>query len=84
MSQEDLDELAKHLEGFQITGQNTPKSSGQFSLIMTKQGDATTTLVRRITMRKEKNGWKVMDIGGQGELERPIMIPRGRGMPRRR
>lgn len=84
MSQEDLDELAKLLEGYTITGQNTPKSSAVFSLIMTKASDRTTTLVRRLTMRKEKAGWKVMDIGGKGELESPIMVPRGRTTGRRR
>jgi hypothetical protein len=30
-------------------------------------------------MRHEKSGWKVQDISGEGELEKPIIVPGMRG-----
>ncbi len=83
LAPEDLDELAKKFEGMKIAGQNQAKSTGRLGIIIAKsagnsgqqQGDIYT---RTITVRKEKAGWKVVDISGQREFEKPIMI---RGMP---
>jgi len=78
LAEEDLDELAKKLEGFQITSYNVPKSSGIFKVTITKP-EGTSIMRRTITMRREKAGWKVLDISGEGELEKPIVVPRMRG-----
>jgi len=79
LGQEDLDELAKQLEGFQISGMNQAKSSAKIGLTLSKMS-GNRYLRRTITMRHEKAGWKVLDISGQGEIvgSRPAM-PRPRG-----
>jgi hypothetical protein len=75
LAQEDLDELAKKLDGYQFAGANVAKSSGQLGIIVTKP-EGTSIMRRTITMRHEKAGWKVQDISGQGEIEKPIVMPR--------
>jgi hypothetical protein len=88
LAPEDLDELAKKFEGFNIMGQNQAKSSGRLGIIVGKAGTGRDTgdqFTRTITVRKEKAGWKVCDISGQREIEQPIMIRgRGTGAVRRR
>jgi hypothetical protein len=83
LADDELTELASKLEGFQIVDHNVPKSTGRYSLILAKAGKNGSQLLRTIHTRHEKAGWKVVDISGQGELERPIMIPRGGGGMRR-
>jgi hypothetical protein len=78
LAQEDLDEFSKKLDGFQLAGNNEAKSSGQLGIIVTRP-KGTSLMRRTITMRHEKAGWKVQDIGGEGELEKPIVMPRMRG-----
>ena len=70
--------FAKKLDGFTFAGTNAAKSSGQLGVIVTKQ-EGTSLLRRTLTMRHEKAGWKVQDISGQGEIEKPIIMPRMRG-----
>ena len=81
LATDSLEELARKLEGFRYSGHNQQKSSGKIGLTLTKQS-GTSVLRRTITMRREKAGWKVVDIGGQGELDKPIFMP-GRMMRRR-
>jgi hypothetical protein len=70
LTPEDLDELAKKLEGMNIIGQNQAKSSGRLGIIIGKNGQQSgESLQRTITVRKEKSGWKVCDISGQREFE---------------
>jgi hypothetical protein len=76
LSEDELTELASKLEGFQIVDANQAKSTGRFSYILMKPGKNGSRLVRTITARHEKKGWKVVDISGQGELEKPLLIPR--------
>ena len=78
LAQEDLDELAKKLDGYKMSGSNVPKSSGQFGVIVTKQ-EGTSTMVRTLLMRHEASGWKVQDISGKGEIQKQIQMPRMRG-----
>jgi hypothetical protein len=78
LSEEDLAELAKKLDGYQIVSNNQPKSSGIFKVTITK-AEPTSLLRRTITMRHEKSGWKVQDISGEGELQKPLIIPGMRG-----
>jgi len=77
LSGDDLDELAKKLEGFQVTGANEAKSSARLGIILHKSEGGGAFLQRTITVRREKAGWKVVDISGEGKLEKPITIPRG-------
>jgi len=78
LATEDLDELAKKLDGYTYAGSNQAKSSGKLGVIFTRP-EGTSVMRRTITMRHEKAGWKVLDIGGQGEIEKPIVMPRMRG-----
>jgi hypothetical protein len=84
MSEDDLSDLANKLNGFQMVDANQPKSSGRFSIILGKPGKNGEFYRRTITLRHEKAGWKVLDISGQGKIEKPIVMPRGRGGMRRR
>jgi hypothetical protein len=83
LTEEDLNELATKLEGFQIVDMNQAVSTGRRSVMLMKPGKNGSRLIRTITARHEKAGWKVVDISGQGELENPSLIPRGFGMGRR-
>ena len=74
LAPEDLDQIAKKFEGMTISGQNQAKSSGKLGIIVSKSGTNGDTLTRTVTVRKEKSGWKVVDISGEGTFERPIMI----------
>jgi hypothetical protein len=78
LAQEDLDELARKLDKYQMVSYNVPKSSGRFGIIIRKP-EGTSMMQRTITMRHEKAGWKVLDISGEGEIEKPIVVPRMRG-----
>ena len=63
-----------------IMGQNDPHSSGRLGVIIGKstQGDRVT---RVVTVRREKAGWKVVDISGQKILQQMRMPTSNR--PRR-
>lgn len=77
LSEDDLSDLANKLEGFTIVGNNVPKSTGKFTLILGKAGKNGEYYRRTITTRHEKDGWKVSDISGVGKVEKPIMLRRG-------
>ncbi|SIO61127.1 hypothetical protein SAMN05444166_6649 [Singulisphaera sp. GP187] len=81
LTEDDLSDLANKLEGYTVVGNNAPKSTGRYTLILGKPGKNGEYYRRTITARHEKDGWKVLDISGVGTIEKPIMI-RGRGMRR--
>ncbi len=83
LSEDEISELATKLDGFKISGNNVPKSTGRYEVILSKMEKNGTQLMRHITARHEKAGWKVVDISGQGELK-PMMVPRGGMRGRRR
>jgi hypothetical protein len=64
LPQEDLDELARAFEGMKVINKNTPKSSARVGVIVGKQDD-NKLLTRTLTVRREKDGWKVQDYSGQ-------------------
>jgi len=70
LTEDDLNDLANKLQGYTIIGNNTPKSTGQFTVILGKTGENGSTLRRTIRTRREKAGWKVVDISGVGEIKR--------------
>ena len=64
LPQDDLDDIAKRLEGYRIVGSDPPRSTGQ-SVILLQKEEGGDLLGRKITTRKEKAGWKVQDVGAQ-------------------
>jgi hypothetical protein len=86
ISDDDVNELAKQLDGYQIIGQNTPTSSGQLGIILGKSNGHNGQYRRTVTVRHEAKGWKVADITGQSELESigNSRLPGMRGTGRRR
>ena len=61
ISDSELDDLAKKLEGYQIAGENPPKSTGRVDVVIQKSA-TMAAIRRRITARREKKGWGVLDI----------------------
>jgi len=79
LADEDLEEFSKNLDGYQIVGHNDPKSTGRLGIIIAK-AEGASQMIRTVETRHEKKGWKVVDISGKRELEKPIAMPRMRGM----
>jgi hypothetical protein len=73
----ELDDLAKKLAGYQISGENPQKSTGRADVVVSKRNDDGSSSSRRITARREKKGWGVLDIG-------PEQIFKTLGVQRRR
>ena len=61
ISDDELDEMAKALDGFQVMTVLQAKSTGRIGVVVAKM-DGRDTLQRTIVTRKEKEGWKVLDI----------------------
>lgn len=67
ISDAELDEIAKQLEGFRVAGENAVKSTGRQGVYIDKTTDGG--IIRRtLTVRKEKKGWGVLDVGGPIEF----------------
>jgi hypothetical protein len=69
ISDSELDDLAKKLEGFTVAGENAAKSTGKLGIIIHKPTDDGGYMSRVITVRKEKKGWGVMDISKETEFK---------------
>ncbi len=63
ISDEELDDMAKTLEGYQVASILPAKSTGSNGVVITKM-DNRDRLQRTVMVRKEKEGWKVMDFIG--------------------
>lgn len=61
LSDEELDDLAKSLEGFNVVMQLPAKSTGMIGIVIGKM-DGRDVLRRTVKVRKEKDGWKVLDF----------------------
>ena len=61
ISDDELDEMARALEGFKVSGQGTAKSTGRIGILVSKT-IGREYLQRTIMTRKEKEGWKVLDV----------------------
>jgi predicted nucleotide-binding protein len=68
ISDAEVDEIAKALEGFQIVGNNEAKSSGRLGIIIAKTSE-NDYLQRTVTVRKEAKGWRVVDISPQASID---------------
>ncbi len=74
-----LEELAKAFQGYQISGLQIAKNTGQRGVNLSKQGSAGESLTRTVQVRKEKEGWKVIDFTGFREFKYiPSTKPRRR------
>jgi hypothetical protein len=72
LSESELDEIAKALDGYQIAGENPPKSSGRVEVVLSKRvTNSTSWFQRKVTVRHEKKGWGVLDISGPSEFKTP-------------
>ena len=63
VSDEELDDMARALEGFKVMGILPAKSTGQQGVVISKM-EGRDRLQRTVQVRREKEGWKVMDLGG--------------------
>ncbi len=61
ISDDELDEMAKALDGFKVMQVLPAKSTGRIGVVVAKR-DGMDMLHRTIITRKEKEGWKVLDI----------------------
>jgi hypothetical protein len=64
---DELSDLAQKLEGYSVSSMNPPKSTGRAEVIIAKT-EGRVRLTRKITVRREKEGWKVEDIAGEREF----------------
>jgi hypothetical protein len=83
LSESELADLSKKLDGYSIIGENPARSTGKLQIVIRKN-EGTTSYQRVITVRKERKGWGVLDISGPGEIKQPRMVyPRTRTPARR-
>jgi hypothetical protein len=75
LSEQELDDLAKKLEGYTLSGNNPPKSTARIDMIITKRGENNSIVNRIVTVRHEKKGWLVCDISGEGVFKNPSFAP---------
>ncbi len=82
ISDDELADMAKTLEGYQVVTQLPAKSTGRIGVVI---GRATNrdTLQRTVTVRKEREGWKVMDIAEALDFQPNRAAPGARGGRRR-
>ena len=69
LTPEEFDEIAENMDGFQIARMGRPTEAGVLSFILQKEGDYGSTLLRTIDVRKERSGWKVLDVSGISEIK---------------
>jgi len=62
ISDSELDEMAKTLDGYKVAGENAAKSTGKLGIIIRKTQENGDTVSRTVTVRREKKGWGVMDM----------------------
>jgi hypothetical protein len=74
LTRAELDELAEKLAGFRIAGTSAVARNTVKILVTKPVGNSAVR--RMLTMREEKAGWKLLDLSGEGELAKPIFVPR--------
>jgi hypothetical protein len=78
ISDSELDDVAKKLEGYQIAGENAVKSTGRLGIYIDKLAENGSVVRRTVTVRREKKGWGVMDISPPTEFKPAGAITRRR------
>ncbi len=69
VSDEQIDELAKALNGYVIQSLDMATSTGRQKVVLGKSNGSNGQFRRTLTMRHEAKGWKVADISGQAEIQ---------------
>jgi len=82
ISDDELEEMAKAMTGYQVFQVLQAKSTGRIGVVIAKM-DGRDRLQRTLTVRKEKEGWKVMDISEIYDFK-PGISPNLTGRGRRR
>ncbi|MBX6315788.1 MAG: hypothetical protein IRY99_23170, partial [Isosphaeraceae bacterium] len=80
LSEEDLDELAKAFEGFEIYRLAQAQSTGQQGVILAKN-EGRDHFERTLYIRREKAGWKVLDFSKVREFRPTLGRPSTGSMP---
>jgi hypothetical protein len=62
ISDDDLDEISKSFDGFKVMYMLNAKSTARIGVVIGKSTTGGGHLQRTIMARKEKDGWKVLDI----------------------
>ncbi len=62
ISDAELDDLAKKLQGFRISGENAAKSTRRLGIYVDKPSNDGGVLRYTLTVREEKKGWGVVDM----------------------
>jgi hypothetical protein len=78
LSESEMDDLAKKLEGYQIAGENPQNSTARVDVVVQKNGQNGSYSRRKITARREKKGWGVLDIGPEQVFKSLGVRPRRR------
>ena len=84
ISDDELEEMSQAMGGYQIMGVLDAKSTGRIGVVVAKQS-GRDMLRRTIMTRKEKDGWKVLDIEDMYDFKPglPPIFMRGRSGRRR-
>ena len=69
VSDSEIDDMAKKLEGCKIAGENAPKSTGRLRIYVDKRSPEGSIIRYTLTVRREKKGWGVTDIGSPIEFK---------------
>ena len=77
ISDDELDEMSKTLDGYQVSGFLEARSTGAMGILISKM-DGRDRLQRTVMTRKEKEGWKVLDVDKAMEFKFIQMPTRGR------
>lgn len=76
LSESELNSLAARLEGYQVMGENPATSTGRLGVVLQKRVQNSANYWRiTITVRREKKGWGVCDIGQPIEFKTPSIRP---------
>jgi hypothetical protein len=68
ISDAEFEDVARKLEGYVVAGENAVHSTGKLGIVIVRPTKEGGYLTRVVTVRKEKKGWGVMDIGNPTEF----------------
>ncbi len=82
LSEAELDDISNKLDGFKVSSENPPKSTGKIQVIVQKTDKERNNarVTRVITVRHEKGGWKVCDVSGESVFLNPYR-PKNKATP---
>jgi hypothetical protein len=75
LSDSEFDDLSKKMADYQVAGENPQQSTGRVGVIIQKPGKNGAFFRRLVTVRHEKKGWGVFDIGPETEFKAMMRMP---------